>query len=66
VLKRAKQTASVLEEIPGIGPSTRKKLIRTFGSMRGVEKASVEELSEAIGKAKAQVVARYLLPGKDV
>lgn len=66
VLKRAKQTASVLEEIPGIGPSTRRKLIRIFGSMRGVEKATPEELAGAVGKAKAEVLARYLLPGKDV
>lgn len=62
VLKRTKQTASSLEEIPGIGPATRRKLIRTFGSLRGVQNASPEQLSEAIGKAKAEVLKQYL-PG---
>lgn len=60
VLKRAKQTASSLEDIPGIGPTTRKKLIRTFGSLRAVEAASSEQLVAAIGPAKAALVGRYL------
>lgn len=60
VLKRQKQTASSLEEIPGIGPTTRKKLIRTFGSLRAVQSASPEELVAAVGPAKAQLISRYL------
>jgi excinuclease ABC subunit C len=60
VLKRAKQTASSLEEIPGVGPATRKKLIRTFGSLRAVQSASSEQLEAAVGKAKARVIAEYL------
>lgn len=59
-LKRQKQTASTLEEIPGIGPVTRRKLIRTFGSMRGVKTASAEQLSEVIGPVKAKMLAQYL------
>ena len=60
VLKRQKQTASSLEEIPGIGPATRKKLIRTFGSLRAVQSATPEQLSEAIGSAKAKLLSKYL------
>lgn len=56
ILKRQKQTASVLEEIPGVGPATRKKLIRHFGSMRGVQAASESELAEVIGIARAKLV----------
>ena len=63
VLKRAKQTASNLEEIPGIGPATRKKLIRTFGSLRGVQAATPEQLVAAVGKIKAQVLSQYLPHG---
>jgi excinuclease ABC subunit C len=59
-LKRQKQTASDLEQIPGIGPATRKKLIRTFGSLRAVRTASPEQLAEAVGPAKAKMLARYL------
>lgn len=60
VLKRAKQTASDLEEIPGFGPATRRKLIRTFGSLRAVRSATDEQLIAAIGKSKAVVLRRYL------
>lgn len=60
VLKRKKQTASDLEEIPGIGPATRKKLIRTFGSLRAVKNASTEEIADAIGKDKAAKIQPYL------
>ncbi|MDB5178027.1 MAG: putative excinuclease subunit domain protein [Candidatus Saccharibacteria bacterium] len=60
VLKRQKQTASNLEEIPGIGPATRKKLIRTFGSLRGVNTASPADIALAIGDAKATTLSKYL------
>lgn len=60
VLKRQKQTASDLEEIPGIGPATRRKLIRTFGSLRAVKAASHEQIAEAIGKSKAHLIKPYL------
>jgi excinuclease ABC subunit C len=60
VLKRAKQTVSILDEIPGIGPTTRKKLIRTFGSVRAIQIATQEELVAAIGKSKAAIMIRYL------
>jgi len=60
VLKRAKQTASDLEEIPTIGPSTRKKLIKTFGSLRGVKQASIGELEDAVGPVKARLLRQYL------
>jgi excinuclease ABC subunit C len=60
VLKRQKQTASSLEDIPGIGPLTRKKLIRTFGSLRAVQQAAPQQLIAAIGPAKAALVSRYL------
>jgi len=60
VLKRKKQTAGTLEEIPGIGPATRKKLIRTFGSLRGVQKASDEDIVAAVGQARAKTIRMYL------
>ena len=60
VLKRAKQTASVLEEIPGIGPATRRKLIRSFGSLRAVQVASLGDIEKAIGASKAALIQAYL------
>ena len=60
VLKRQKQTASSLEEIPGIGPSTRKKLIKSFGSLRAMQKASRQQLVAVIGEAKTEVLWPYI------
>lgn len=60
VLKGKRQVASLLDEIPGVGPTTRKKLLRTFGSMRGVLQANPEDLEKAIGAKKATVVQQYL------
>jgi excinuclease ABC subunit C len=61
VLKRAKQTASTLEDIPGIGPATRRKLIRTFGSLRGVQNATAEQLEATVGESKTLLLKQYLL-----
>lgn len=60
VLKRQKQTASVLEEIPGIGPATRRTLIKKFGSLRAVESADEADIATVIGAKKAQVLKKYL------
>lgn len=60
VLKRQKQTESVLEDIPGIGPATRKKLMKTFGSVRGVKEAERAQIVEVIGEAKAEQLLTYL------
>lgn len=60
VLKRRAQTVSWLDSVPGIGPATRKKLIKTFGSLRGVRQARAEELAATIGNRKASVLRQYL------
>ncbi len=59
-LKRGGQTKSKLDDVPGIGPVTRKKLIRTFGSLRGVQAASEQELTKAVGQSRAQAIKAYL------
>ena len=59
-LKRAGQTKSLLDDIPGVGPVLRKKLIRTFGSARGVQNAALEEIQVAIGEKRGQEVFAYL------
>jgi excinuclease ABC subunit C len=60
VLKRAKQTASTLEEIPGIGPATRRTLIRSFGSVRKITEASEQEVAAIVGEKKAKLVKQFL------
>jgi excinuclease ABC subunit C len=60
VLKIKRQTASALDDIPGIGPATRKKLLRTFGSMRGITESSEAQLIETVGSKKAKLIRQLL------
>ncbi len=60
VLKTKRQTASLLDEIPGIGPTTKKKLLKTFGSLKGVTQASAEELEKVVDHKKALLIKQYL------
>lgn len=62
VLKTKRQTASLLDDIPGVGPATRKKLLRTFGSMRGVAQASETDLGKVVGPAKARLIRKMVAP----
>jgi len=59
-LKSKRQTASILDDIPTIGPATRKKLLKTFGSMRGITQASQTELEKTVGIKKATTLRQYL------
>ena len=61
-LKVKQQTASVLDDIPTIGPATRKKLLKTFGSMRGIMQARQQDIEQAIGEKKATILRQYLRP----
>lgn len=58
--KRA--TGSALEEIPGVGPRRKRLLLRTFGSVEGIRRASVDELAAVptMTKALAGKVREYL------
>lgn len=59
-LKVKRQTASLLDDIPGVGPATRKKLLKTFGSVKGIKAASTAELSIVTGAAKAIQISQFL------
>ncbi len=60
VLKARRQTASLLDEVPTIGPATKKKLLKTFGSVKGVIQARDWELEKTIGAKKAVILRQYL------
>jgi len=61
VLKTSRQTTSVLDEIPGVGPATKKALLRAFGSLRGVQAASESEIAKVIGPKKAAHIYKYFV-----
>lgn len=60
VLKLKRQTSSLLDDVPTIGPETRKKLLREFGSVRGIIQARNMELDKLIGTKKATILRQYL------
>ena len=56
--KRSKnQTKSELDEIRGIGPESKKQLLRHFKSLKRIKEAGFEELAKVVGPAKAQLIA---------
>ena len=59
-LKGRRQTTSWLDDVPGIGPATKKKLIKTFGSSRGVLQARKDELEHLLGEKKATILRQYI------
>lgn len=50
-LKRKSATKSELDNIPGVGPATRRKLIKRFGSVRAIRRANESDIRSAIGES---------------
>jgi excinuclease ABC subunit C len=50
---------SELDDVPGIGPRRRRALLRAFGSLAGVRRATREELDTVVGPKAAGAVIDY-------
>ena len=61
-LRSKRGTASILDDIPGIGPKRKRALFKKFGSIEAVKEASINQLSqvERITPALAQRIKQYL------
>lgn len=59
-LKRTGQTKSVLDDIPSVGPATRKKLLKAFGSVDGIKSATTAEVASEVGLIKAKTIKAHL------
>ena len=66
-LRSKSQVRSVLDDIPGIGDTRRKALMKHFKSIEAVQAASEEELSQIPGmnRAAAESVYRFFRKKKD-
>ncbi|MCR5468260.1 MAG: excinuclease ABC subunit C, partial [Lachnospiraceae bacterium] len=66
-LRSKSQVKSLLDDIPGIGPTRRKALMRTFKSIENISEATVDELAEADGmnRKAAEAVAEFFLKRKN-
>jgi excinuclease ABC subunit C len=61
-IRDKRMNGSALEEIPGVGPRRKRLLLRTFGSVEGIRRATVEELAAVptMTKSLAIKVNEYL------
>ena len=58
--KRSKHALhSELDDIKGIGPKTKETLLKAFKSVKQIREAELQQLTEAVGAAKAQIVHEY-------
>jgi excinuclease ABC subunit C len=59
-LKRSRVSLSLLDEIPGVGPATRKKLLKHFGSVKGIISADPAEVKKVLGPVKGEALNHYI------
>ena len=58
--KRSKHALhSELDDIAGIGPKTRQRLIASFKSVKRIREATAQQLAEAVGEAKARAIRAF-------
>ena len=63
--RRSKRTlATELINVPGIGPGRAKMLLTRFGSVRGIQKETVEELQKAVGPRVGRHLWQHLHAGE--
>jgi excinuclease ABC subunit C len=52
-LRGKTSTASLLDEVPGIGPRRKRALLKAFGSLDGIRSASIEQLAAVPGMTRS-------------
>ena len=59
-IKAKGSLVSVLDSVPGIGSVRRKNLLKKFGSLKKMKEASIDELSDVVGRDIAIKLKEYL------
>ena len=57
--RQIRDRVSELDEIPGVGPRTRQRLVEHFGSVRGIRQASEDALSAVVTRATAIKIRKH-------
>ena len=58
--RKKRMIGSILDDIEGVGPVTRNKLLNHFGSVANIKKATIEEISQIVGKKLAHLILKEL------
>ena len=56
---RDKRSKHALDDIRGIGPKTRDALLKAFKSVKRIKEADIQQLTEAIGSSKAEIIFNH-------
>ncbi|KKR28834.1 MAG: Excinuclease ABC subunit C, partial [candidate division CPR2 bacterium GW2011_GWD1_39_7] len=51
---------SALNEIPGVGPKTKKLLLEHFGNLDNIKESDEEAIIKVIGESKYKLIKEYL------
>ena len=64
--RKKRSLQSAIDQVPGIGPKRRRALLRSFGSIKEIRAASVDELAavDSMTRSAAEAVVRYLKEGR--
>src|SRR5271154_5896282 len=60
--REIRDRASDLLTIPGVGPQTRNRLVAHFGSLRGIQEASLQALTSVVAPHLAAAIYEYFHP----
>ncbi len=57
---RRETTRSILDDIPGLGPEAKQKLLREFGSVEAIRQADDLDLENIVGQKKTKLLREHL------
>jgi excinuclease ABC subunit C len=64
--RQIRDKVSELDDIPGVGPRTRQRLVEHFGSVRGIKQASEEALTAVVNRGTAEKIKRHFAAEPDL
>lgn len=59
-IKIKRQSTSLIDDVPGIGSTTKRKLLKHFGSLKAVSEANPKELEKIVDRHRSELLKKYL------